>query len=245
MDGIDAYLERDGFEILGHEVGHRWLSRLRFRDPGGSGHGLLGRGLVHWSFFLDSDASVMEGNEIEDRGGGRFETVDFARGFSALDQYVMGLRAPQEVPAFFFVEGADDFRPHRSFRFSTAPEAGVTFTGVRRDVRIEDVRAGCARRSCWSRMLRPPRRRRGDARWRASAPVSRRTTAARRTDAPRSTPPSPEDLRAQGPIEGGQRHRHPVGYPRPCTAPCPRSMRSTAATSGTAAGGRSGRCGPR
>ena len=139
MDGIDAYLEHDGFEILGHEVGHRWLTRLRFRDPGGAGNGLLGRGLVHWSFFLDSDASVMEGNEIEDRGGGRFETVDFARGFSALDQYVMGFRAPEEVPPFFFVDGADDFRPNRSFRASTAPEAGVSFTGVRREIRIEDV----------------------------------------------------------------------------------------------------------
>jgi hypothetical protein len=139
MDTVDPYLEHDGFEILGHEVGHRWLSRIRFRDPGGTGNGLLGRGLVHWSFFLDSDASVMEGNDIEERGAGRFETVDFARGYSALDQYAMGLRAPAEVPPFFFVEGADDFRPNRSFRFSSAPEAGVTFTGVRREVRIEDV----------------------------------------------------------------------------------------------------------
>jgi hypothetical protein len=139
MDTVDPYLEHDGFEILGHEVGHRWLSRLRFRDAGGTGNGLLGRGLVHWSFFLDSDASVMEGNDIEERGAGRFETVDFARGYSALDQYAMGLRAPAEVPPFFFVEGADDFRPNRGFRFSSAPEAGVSFTGVRRAVRIEDV----------------------------------------------------------------------------------------------------------
>jgi hypothetical protein len=139
MDAVDPYLEHDGFEILGHEVGHRWLSRIRFRDPGGTGNGLLGRGLVHWSFFLDSDASVMEGNDIEDRGGGRFETVDFARGYSPLDQYVMGLRAASEVPPFFFVEGADDFRPNRGFRSSSAPEAGVSFTGTRREVRIEDV----------------------------------------------------------------------------------------------------------
>jgi hypothetical protein len=139
MDTVDPYLEHDGFEILGHEVGHRWLSRIRFRDATGTGNGLLGRGLVHWSFFFDSDASVMEGNDIEDRGAGRFETVDFARGFSALDQYAMGLRAPAEVAPFFFVEGADDFRPNRAFRFSSAPEAGVSFTGRRREVRIEDV----------------------------------------------------------------------------------------------------------
>ena len=101
--------------------------------------GLLGRGGVHWSFFLDTDASVMEGNDIADRGDGRFETVDFARRFSPLDQYAMGLRAAAEVPPFFYVDVPDDFRPNRPFKASSAPEAGVSFTGVRRDVRIEDV----------------------------------------------------------------------------------------------------------
>jgi len=140
MDAIDTYLGVDGFEILGHEVGHRWLAQLRFKDAAGTSSGaLLGRGGVHWSFFLDSDASVMEGNDIADAGGGRFETVDFTRRYSPLDQYVMGLRAPAEVPPFFYVEGADNFRPNRSYKFSTAPEAGVSFTGVRRTVKIEDV----------------------------------------------------------------------------------------------------------
>jgi hypothetical protein len=140
MDSVDNYRDVDGFEILGHEVGHRWLSRFSFRAPDGStSTALLGRGGVHWSFFLDTDASVMEGNDIEDRGGGRFETVDLARGFSALDQYAMGLRAATDVPSFFYVEGADNFRPNRAYKFSSAPEAGVSFTGVRRPVHIEDV----------------------------------------------------------------------------------------------------------
>lgn len=140
MDAVDQYLDVDGFEILGHEVGHRWLARLTFREPGASpSAALLGRGSVHWSFFLDSDASVMEGNDIEDRGGGRFETVDVARGYSALDQYVMGLRPALDVPAFFFVEAPDDFRPNRRYTASTSPEAGVSFTGRRRDVEIGDV----------------------------------------------------------------------------------------------------------
>ena len=140
MDSIDQYLEVDGFEILGHEVGHRWLARLLFRDgQGRSSTALLGRGLVHWSFFLDSRASVMEGNQIEDRGGGRFETVEITRGYSALDQYAMGLRAPEEVPPFFYVDEADNFRPNRAFKFSSTPEVGISFTGIRRDVRIEDV----------------------------------------------------------------------------------------------------------
>jgi hypothetical protein len=140
MDSIDLYLEVDGFEVLGHEVGHRWLARLRFRDrDGNESSALLGRGDVHWSFFLDSDASALEGNDIVERGRGRFETVDFARRFSALDQYVMGLRLPDEVPPFFYVREADNFRPNRPFKVSSAPEAGVSFNGLRQDVDIEDV----------------------------------------------------------------------------------------------------------
>jgi hypothetical protein len=148
MDGIDAYLDVDGFEILAHEVGHRWLARLSFRDHRGRrSDALLGRGLVHWSFFLESGASLLEGNQIEDRGGGRFETVDLAARFSPLDQYAMGLRAASEVPPFFYVEEADDFRPNRAFKVSSTPEIGVGFTGVRRDVSIEDVVAVMGPRS--------------------------------------------------------------------------------------------------
>ena len=35
MDSVDQYLDVDGFEILGHEVGHRWLTRATFLDPAG------------------------------------------------------------------------------------------------------------------------------------------------------------------------------------------------------------------
>jgi hypothetical protein len=148
MDSIDPYLEVDGFEILGHEVAHRWLSRLRFRDHTGSpSRALLGRGEVHWSFFMDTDASVMEGSDLADRGGGRFETADIARGYSALDLYAMGLRAASEVPPFFYVEDPDDFRPNRGYKATSGPEAGVSFTGVRRDVTIEDVIAAMGPRA--------------------------------------------------------------------------------------------------
>ena len=139
LDAVDPYLDVDGFEILGHEVGHRWLARLSFLRDGQLSGGLLGRGAVHWSFFADTDASVLEGNDIEERGAARFETVDIARGYSALDQYAMGFRSPAEVAPFFFVESPDDFRPNRGYKASSGPEAGVSFTGVRRDVRIEDV----------------------------------------------------------------------------------------------------------
>jgi len=140
MDSADTYADADAFEFLAHEVGHRWLARMNADGAGSATRpGLLGRGGAHWSFFLHTDASVMEGNAIADLGQGRFETVDVARRFSPLDQYAMGLRPAEDVPPFFYVDVPDDFRPNRAFKASSAPEAGISFTGVRRDVRIDDV----------------------------------------------------------------------------------------------------------
>ncbi len=140
MDTIDSYAEVDGFELLGHEVGHRWLARLRFRDAGGSASSaLLGRGGTHWSFFLDTAASVLEGNALTEHGPGAFETTAIVTGYGALDLYAMGLVSAAEVPPFFYVAEAGDFYPRRTFSASSGPEVGVRFTGLRRDVTIEDV----------------------------------------------------------------------------------------------------------
>jgi hypothetical protein len=140
MDTIDAFADADAFEILGHETGHRWLARLRFRGTDGVASGaLLGRGDVHWSFFHDTRASVLEGNRIEPADAGRFATTDIVRAFSPLDQYAMGLRAAAEVPPFFHVAEADDFRPARTYKASSGPEVGVSFSGDARAVTIADV----------------------------------------------------------------------------------------------------------
>ena len=56
------------------------------------------RGGALWSFFFDSDASVMEGNDIEALGGGMFRTVAAVERFSLLDQYAMGLVPASAVP---------------------------------------------------------------------------------------------------------------------------------------------------
>jgi hypothetical protein len=121
--------------VLAHEVGHRWLARATFRDGERASAELLGRQNAHWSFFADTDGSHVEGNDIEDLGGGRFRTVAAGVRYGPLDQYLMGLRDAAEVPPFFFVrDPADTFvDPARD------PEAGVTFTGTRKDVTIADV----------------------------------------------------------------------------------------------------------
>ena len=76
----------------------------------------------------------MEGNDIEDLGGGQFRTVDAVKRFSRLDQYLMGLIPPGSVPTFFYVES-----PNSNKIKSDGPSIGVSFTGTRRDVLVEDV----------------------------------------------------------------------------------------------------------
>ena len=127
--------ENSTLGILAHETGHRWLTRLHFRNHNRDvSDDLLGRQRAHWSFFVDSDGSVMEGNEIEDLGGGAFRTRTIAEKFSRLDLYAMGLVRPDEVPSWFYVEA-----PVAAYDREDGTIANVTFNGTRRDVLIEDV----------------------------------------------------------------------------------------------------------
>ncbi len=147
MDRIGKYSDDPFLRILGesstlavlaHETGHRWLARLVFSDGrGGTAEDLLGRQRAHWSFFMDSDASVMEGNDIEDLRGGAFRTVAAAERYSLLDLYAMGLVSAADVPPFFYVEAPINVVPVRERE--SAPRVGVTFNGTRRDVLIQDV----------------------------------------------------------------------------------------------------------
>jgi hypothetical protein len=130
--------ENNTLSLMGQEVGHRWLAFLEFRDRAGQRSDvLLGRDLAHWSFFFDSDASLMEGNDIEDLGGGSFRTVGAVQRYSLLDQYAMGLVPDTAVPPFFYVEAPVNLSATRTRE--SAPEVGVTFNGTRRDVLIQDI----------------------------------------------------------------------------------------------------------
>jgi hypothetical protein len=121
--------------VLAHETGHRWLTHALFREAGGSvSDALLGRQLAHWSFLMHSSASFLEGNEIQDLGGGQFRTAGASLRYGPLDQYLMGLRGPDEVPSFFYVADAPAFLSRER-----NPEVGVTLTGTRRDVTVHDV----------------------------------------------------------------------------------------------------------
>jgi hypothetical protein len=141
-----SFLGEDStLSLLGHESGHRWLALLRFRDDQGRrSDELLGRDQAHWSFFFDSDASFMEGNDIEDLGGGSFRTARAVERYSLLDQYAMGLVSPSQVPPFFYVEAPINIVPRRDRE--DAPDVGVTFNGTKREVRLDDVIDAMGRR---------------------------------------------------------------------------------------------------
>jgi len=130
--------ENSTVSLLGQESGHRWLALMEFRDHTGErSDAILGRDLAHWSFFFDSEASVMEGNDIQDLGGGSFRTVAAVQRFSLLDQYAMGLVPEAAVPPFFYVESPANLSAARTRE--SAPQVGVTFNGTRRDVLIQDI----------------------------------------------------------------------------------------------------------
>lgn len=135
--------------ILAHEVGHRFLAYAPYIDPetGKTTAGLLGRQFAHWSFFLNTQASVLEGNAIRDHGpdaSPRFETVAATQTYSALDQYLMGFLDPSEVPATFIVKNPTGER--RLGAAGRSPEVGVMFDGVRQEVRVQDIIAAAGER---------------------------------------------------------------------------------------------------
>jgi uncharacterized protein (TIGR03437 family) len=124
--------------VMGQEAGHRFLVYTQFLDPatGLRSNALLGRQNAHWNFFFNSDASVVEGNRIVDKGmvSPRFETTAAVEKYGPLGQYLMGLRSADEVPPSFLVEN-----PSTPRSFSSPPAVGVTFDGTRKDITVEMV----------------------------------------------------------------------------------------------------------
>ncbi|MEI9812709.1 MAG: hypothetical protein WDO18_08550 [Acidobacteriota bacterium] len=130
--------------ILSHESGHLWLALTSVPSPTNAFYPpMLGTGLAHWAFPFNSDASYLEGNRIEDLGATanpRFRTVATVEHYSALDQYLMGLRAAQDVPPTFAVLDSGQANPR-------APQKGVSFNGTRLDIPVVDVIQASGRRT--------------------------------------------------------------------------------------------------
>src|SRR5205814_6595468 len=108
---LSRYSARDTpVTVLAHETGHLFLAFASVKDPQNPDlRPMLGRQSAHWAFTFNSEASLLEGNRIQDKGAGaspRFETVAVTEQYSPLDQYLMGFRPKEEVPTLLYVRGS-------------------------------------------------------------------------------------------------------------------------------------------
>ena len=134
--------------VLHHEAGHRFLANVFFIDPRTKQFSaeLLGRQFSHWSYYFNSEASLLEGNRIMDRGSGpfQFETIETTEAYSPLDLYLWGLLPPEQVPPSFLVR--DPSIADNLFTPAHEPLAGIFFDGERVDVTLDMIREAHGRR---------------------------------------------------------------------------------------------------
>ncbi|MBO9664190.1 CARDB domain-containing protein [Dokdonella sp.] len=95
-------------DTAAHELMHRWVASVRYRKGDGTLSGdLLGQENAHWSYFLDTDASVMYGADWRDRGDGTFEAIDTRHRYGPLDLYLAGFAGAGEVAPFGLIRGGE------------------------------------------------------------------------------------------------------------------------------------------
>ena len=139
-----------GRSVFNQEAGHRWGSFV-VTGPDGAGAGsdvLLGRDDAHWSYFLHTEGSPMEGNNWRDNQDGTFTTVTGFMNwrYSDLDMYLMGLLPMDRVEPFFVITNPQVGRQRDLFgqalNKASTPQIvqPVTISGTRVDLTMEDVR---------------------------------------------------------------------------------------------------------
>ena len=127
--------------VLGHESGHLFLAYASIPDPNDpTAKPMLGYGGVHWSFVFNSEASLDEGEQINDLGGGSFITGTVTQGFAPLDRYLMGFAPSSDVPDTFVV-----LNPSASPLGH--PQSGYFFTGTKFPISVNDVIQAVGRRT--------------------------------------------------------------------------------------------------
>ena len=130
--------------IVCHEQGHLWLAYIHFDADNHVKDDLLGRQNSHWSFLADTRtsadgaySSLMEGNSWRESGGGIFTTVESAVNyFTPLDQYLMGLRAANEVGDIPYLVTDPQLK---EFLHEKSPAAGFSMSAVRKTTSVAQI----------------------------------------------------------------------------------------------------------
>lgn len=154
LDRLEEAGEAYFREAFLHEVAHRWGSYVAVDHPGLDDDALRGRQSSHWSFFVDSQYSPMEGNHWIfsnlNISTELFDPPHFE--FSSLDLYLMGVLQPEHVQPFNIVTGYGGVSPAwLEPTPSTSPahrigEVVTLFNPTLSRVTIEDIIRGSGER---------------------------------------------------------------------------------------------------
>jgi hypothetical protein len=123
--------------IMGQESGHRWGAFVHFNAGFGVSNLLLGRADAHWSYYADIDHSSLEGGDWVNTGGNNYTcptTIDY---YSELDEYLFGLRTPNEVKDFYYISSASNNTV--SARSQGTPLMGSSASGINVPVTVQNV----------------------------------------------------------------------------------------------------------
>lgn len=137
--------------LLAHEVAHQWTGHVKYRLAGESQlrSDLLGRDAAHWSFFFDSDGSVLYGSDWGPDSPGHFSAVRSQTRYSDLDLYLMGFLSPLEVGPLTLL-APDGTSPHQAT--DLPPPVGTRIRATAQPLSVEDIiRAESDRKPAMSR----------------------------------------------------------------------------------------------
>ncbi len=107
---------------------------------------LLGRQTAHWSYFVHSEGSPMEGNNWNEIMPGVFRTERPSFKFHPMDLYIMGLLEPRQVRPFYLIAEPDTMNQREQGGGRLNPASGpeysgrnITIRGRRVPVTIDDI----------------------------------------------------------------------------------------------------------
>ncbi len=135
----------DAVGVIAHEVLHQWAAHPTFKDARTASirKDLLGQEGAHWSFFLDSDGSVLYGSDWKDNGNGTFTAVASRKRYSSLDLYLMGFTSELEVGPMTLLHPTGSGHVAQD----VPPADGTVIAATSSTVSITDIVASLGRRS--------------------------------------------------------------------------------------------------
>jgi subtilase family serine protease/flagellar hook assembly protein FlgD len=117
---------------LAHEMAHQWLVGVRYRKGGVDSTDLLGQQSAHWSYLLDTDASVMYGSDWVAKAPGSYTAERVREIYSPLDRYLMGFLDPARVPDFTLIRNP-------TVDPTQLPILDATLSGTAETVRLQQI----------------------------------------------------------------------------------------------------------